>query len=223
MPSTTTPAGWPEFHEELRKIREDPQLMGFALAYAGQDPDLAQDGLDDAFWSLERVRHPELIRNLRAVVYRAVRNAINRQRNQLGAILVEDFGAVAERHQDEPGCHPLPPRSLDEKVSLYLLAQTWLEQFTTRRAELIIQVPGRSPDGARYRNVIAVSAEWLLLAIISGDICDADYNPALCAAYPEYFAEPDAAENTLHQRYSRARGDVRSLLQSIIDRDDLYS
>ncbi len=223
MPSTTTPAGWPEFHEELRKIREDPQLTGFALAYAGQDPDLAQDGLDDAFWSLGRVRHPELIRNLRAVVYRAVRNAINRQRNQLGAILVEDFGAVAERHQDEPGCRPLPPRSHDETVSLYLLAQTWLEQFETRRVELITQVPGRSRDRGRYRNVIAVSAEWLLLGIISGDVCDADHNPALCAAYPEYFAEPDAAENTLHQRYSRARADVRSMLQSIIDRDDLYA
>ena len=86
MPSTTIPAGWPEFHEELRKIREDPQLTGFALAYAGQDPDLAQDGLDDAFWSLGRVRHPELIRNLRAVVYQSVRNAINRQRNQLADI-----------------------------------------------------------------------------------------------------------------------------------------
>lgn len=124
--------------------------------------------------------------------------------------------------QDESGCHPLLPRPHDETVGLYLLAQTWLEQFTTRRAELITQVPGRSPDRARYRNVIAVSAEWLLLGIISGDVCDADYNPALCAAYPEYFAESDAAENTLHQRYSRARADVRSLLRSIIDRDDLY-
>jgi hypothetical protein len=223
MPSTTTPAGWPEFHEELRKIREDPQLTRYALAYAGKDPDLAQDGLDDAFWSLGRVRHPELIRNLRAVVYQSVRNAINRQRNQLGAALVEDFDAIADRHQGEPGCHPRTPRPHDETVGLYLLAQTWLEQFTARRAELITQVPGRSPDRARYRNVITVSAEWLLLGIISGDVCDADYNPALCAAYPEYFAQPDTAENTLHQRCSRARADVRSLLQSIIDRDDLYA
>lgn len=222
MHSTTTPAGWPEFHEELRKIREDPQITRYALARARGDRDLAQDGLDDAFWSLGRVRHPERIRNLRAVVYRAVRNAINRQRNQLGAALVEDFGAVAERHQDEPGCHALPFRPLDETVSLYLLAETWLKQFTTRHVELITKIPGRSSDRDRYRDVIAVTAEWLLLAIVSGDVCDADYNPALCAAYPEYFAEPDAAENTLHQRYSRARADVRSMLQSIIDRDDLY-
>lgn len=77
---------------------EDPQLARYALAYARGDRDLAQDGLDDAFWSLERVQPPERIRNLRAVVYQSVRNAINRQRNQLGAALVEDFGAVAERH-----------------------------------------------------------------------------------------------------------------------------
>ncbi len=222
MHSTTTPAGWPEFHEELRKIREDPQLARYALACAGHDPDLAQDGLDDAFWSLGRVQHPERIRSLRAVVFRAVKNAINRQRNQLGAALVEDFGAVAERQQDRPGCHALPSRPYDETICLYLLAETWLRQFTTRHAELTTKIPGRSPDPERYRDAVAVTAEWLLLAIISGDVCDADHNPALRAAYPEYFNDPDAAENTLHQRYSRARADVRSMLQSIIDRDDLY-
>jgi hypothetical protein len=223
MPSTTTPAGRPEFHEELRKIREDPQVMTFALAHARGDLDLAQDGVDDAYWAVGRVRHPEQIVNLRAYFYRTVSNAINRLRNQLGAVLVEDFEAVAETHQDKPGCHPLPPRPLDDAVSLSLLTPTWLEPFAARRAELITRVPGRSPDRALYRDVIVTIAERLLLAIIIGDVCDADANPALCAAYPGWFAEPDAAENTLHQRYSRARADVRGLLQGIINRDDLHS
>jgi hypothetical protein len=221
LSSSRTPAGWPVFHDELLAILEDPKVRFFARARAGGDRDLALDALNEVYWAISRVRNPERITNLRAYVLRAVCNAINGQRD-LGAVLVENFAAVADRHQDVPGCRPLPPRPHDETVSLYLLAQTWLEQFETRRVELIADVPGRSPDRARYRNVIAVSAEWLLLGIISGDVCDADYNPALCAAYPEYFAEPDTAENTLHQRCSRARGDVRSLLQSIIDRGDLY-
>ena len=222
MPSTTTPAGRPEFHEELRKIREDPQVMAYVLALAG-NLDLARDALNETYCAVARVRNPECIEDLRAYFCRVLRRTVNKLRYQLGATLLEDFDQAVEAHQDKPGCHPLPPQPVAETVSSGLLARDWLEPFAADREELASRVPGRSPRPAYYRGVVVAVSGQVLFAIVTGDVCDADSNPALRAAYPEWFAEADAAENTLHQRCSRARADVRRLLQSIIDRDDLYS
>ena len=89
------------------------------------------------------------------------------------------------------------------------------------RGELATRVPGRSPDPGRYRDVIVAVAELVLLAIVAGDVSDADSNQALRAAYPQWFGEPGCADNTCHQRFSRARADVRDLLRAIISRDEL--
>jgi hypothetical protein len=196
--------------------------MGYVLALAG-NLDLAQDALNETYCAVARVRNPELIEDLRAYFCRTLRRIVNKLRYQLGATLLEDFDQAAEAHQDKPGCHPLPPRPVAETVTSGLLAQDWLEAFAADREALASRVPGRSPRPAYYQGVVVAVSGQVLVAIVTGDVCDADSNPALRAAYPEYFAEPDAAENTLHQRYSRARADVRSLLQSIIDRDDLYA
>jgi DNA-directed RNA polymerase specialized sigma24 family protein len=221
MSGTVTPDGRPDFRQELLAIREDPKVRNFALARAG-DPELAKDALHETYCAVLRVRNPQQIRNLRAYFYRALTNAVNQLRYQLGAALVEDFGRVAETHQDEPGCHPAPPRPLDETVGIDLLARTWLGHFAAERGELATRVPDRSPDPCRYCDVIVTIAQLVLLAIVTGDVSDADSNPALRAAYPQWFAEPGCAENTCHQRFSRARADVRGLLRTIISRDDLY-
>ena len=62
----------------------------------------------------------------------------------------------------------------------------------------------------------------MLHANVTGDVSDADSNSELIAAYPEWFAEPGCAENARHQRFCRARADVRHLLSTIVSRDDLY-
>ena len=69
--------------------------------------------------------------------------------------------------------------------------------------------------------MIVTVAEQVLRAIMVEDISDTDYNTALRAAYPEWFAEPGYPQNTYHQRFSRARADVRALLRTIINPDDL--
>jgi hypothetical protein len=220
MPGTTTSAR-PEFLQELLAIRKDSRVRNLALRWAGT-PDLAEDSLDQAYCAVARVRDPEQIRDLRAYYCRTLYHSVNELRYQLGAALVEDFERVADTHQDEPGCNPAPPRPFDEIVSIDLLVRTWLGHFATPCGELASRAPARSGDPSRYQDAIVAVAKELLPAIAAGAVSDADSNRALRAAYPEWFAEPGCAENTCHQRFSRARADVRGLLRTIISRADLY-
>jgi hypothetical protein len=217
---TTSPHRWPDFEQELLAIRDDPQVRGLARRRAG-DPDLAMDALQSAYCAVARVADPTAIRNLRAYFCQVLTREIYRLAGQLGAILIEDFTSAADARQTRPGGQlPVPP-SVAETVSTHLLAQAWLEPFATRRAELTAGVPGRSPDPGRYRAMIVTVAEQVLRAIIIEDISDADWNAALRVAYAGWFAEPRCNDNTCHQRFRRARTDVRDLLRTIINRDDL--
>lgn len=221
MAAFSTGDGRPEFLRKLLEIRNDPQVKRLALQRA-RDPDLAEDALDETYYAVAQVRHPERINDLRAYFCKVLIRKVNYLRYQLGAALVEDFSRVAESHQDECGYRSRPPRPHDESVSLDLLLKAWLRCFAAQRVELASRVAGRSPDSARYCDVIVTVAEWLLPAIITGDVSDANFNSALLAEDPEWFDEPGCAENTRHQRLSRARADIRALLRSIINRDDLY-
>lgn len=206
------------FLEGLLAIRHDPKVKSLALRRAG-DVELAQDALSQAYYAVAR-RGPEGIQNLRAYYCRTLINAVNGLRHQFAAILTEDFERVAESHQDRPGGLP-HPRAIDETVCSHLLAGAWLEPFATRRGELAAQVPARSPDPQRYRAMIVTVAERVLRANVTGDVSDADSNPELIVVYPDWFAEPGCAENSRHQRFCRARADVRALLATIVSRDDL--
>ena len=133
---------------------------------------------------------------------------------------MEDFTSVADAHQQADTALSVS-RPVDEMVSTHLLAEAWLERFATRRRELADRVPGRSPDPCRYREVIVVGAEQVLRDGVNGEPSDADSNDAFRAAYPEYFDQPSASPNTLHQRFRRAREDVKALLQTVVSRDEL--
>ena len=179
------------------------------------------DALQAAYCAVARVADPAAIRNLRAYFCQVLTREIYRVLGQPGATLVEDFTSLADAHQGRSGGLLSVPQSVAETVSTHLLTEEWLEPFATRRGELTASVPGRSPDPDRYRGMIVTVAEPVLRAILIGDITDADYNTALRGAYPEWFAEPGYPENTYHQRFSRARADVRALLRSVISPDDL--
>ncbi len=69
--------------------------------------------------------------------------------------------------------------------------------------------------------MIAVAAEQVLRDAIDGVSGESDSNDAFRAAYPEYFDQPGATPNTLHQRFRRAREDVKALLQTVVSRDEL--
>jgi hypothetical protein len=224
MDGTVTAGGNPDrarrsFLEQLLEIRQDPKVKALALRRAG-DLGLADDALNEAYYAVAR-RGPEGIRDVRAYYCRTVINVANSMRYEFAPSWTEDLERIAESSQDGLGGQVVP-HSVDETVCGRLLANAWLESFAIRRRELAGQVPGRSPDPARYRATIVAASEQVLYASVTGDVSDADSNPGLIAAYPEWFAEPGCAENTRHQRFSRARADLHALLSSVVSRDDLY-
>lgn len=170
---------------------------------------------------MARIKDPEKIEDIKAYFCRVLIRVINALRGQLGAILPDDFPGVADACQAKARGEALL-RPVDETVAANLLARGWLERFTTERESLAAAVPSRSPDPDRYRELIVSVAEQVLRSIVTTDVSDADSNPALCVAYPQWFAEDGGTVGNAHQRFSRARADVRGLLRAIVSRDDLY-
>ncbi len=69
--------------------------------------------------------------------------------------------------------------------------------------------------------MIYAAAEQVLRDAINEEPSEADTNDAFRAAYPEYFDQPGASANLSHQRFRRAREDVKALLQAVVSRDEL--
>jgi hypothetical protein len=170
---------------------------------------------------MARIKDPGGIEDPKAYFCRVLIRVITALRGQLGAILPDNFADLADAGLGSALGVALP-RPVDETVAANLLSESWLEHFTADRESLSAVVPGRSPDPARYRELIARVAGQVLRSIVTADVCDADGNPALRVAYPEWFAEDGGTADNANQRFSRARADVRGLLQAIVSRDDLY-
>jgi hypothetical protein len=217
LSSSSIPAdGRSDYLEQLAAIREDPKVKSLARSRAG-DLGLAEDALQEAYFTVARVENPEHIEDLRAYYCRVLLRSIHRLRGQLGADLVEDFGRVADNSQGRPGGEPpLPP--FDGTVITNLFVQDCLRYVAEHRVALSGKVPGRSPDPGRYRDAVVTVARAMLLASVS----DIDLNQTLRTAYPQWFAENGVPVSNIHQRFARARADVSSLLQEIIKRRDLY-
>jgi len=206
--------------QQLAEIMKDPRVRGLALRYAGH-PALADDALQSTYYAMARLEHLGQIQNLRAYVCKVLIREIRRERGQLRTIVIDDFARIADEHQDAAGCHPAASPSVEDAVCTSAQAEAWLERFAAQRDYLRAGVPSRSDDPDRYRGVISDAAGQVLCDGINGESSEADTNPALRVAYPEYFDQPDAAPNTLHQRFRRARTDVRALLQAVVRRDEL--
>jgi len=220
LTSTMTPAARLDYFQRLLAIREDAHIRRVAQTRAG-DIELAEDALQQTFDAMARIKDPSGIEDLRAYFCRVLIRVIIALRGQLRAILPDDLAALADAAQGKSRGHPLP-RPVDEAVATNLLTQSWLERFDAERESLAAAVPGRSPDPGRYRQVIVIVAERVLRAIVASDVCDADGDLALRAAYPEWFAADGSKASNVYQRFSRARADVRGLLRKIVSRDDLY-
>ncbi len=200
----------------LAEILTDPGIKGLALRHAGH-PALAGDALQNTYYALARLEHLGQIVNLRAYVCKVLFREIHRERNQLGATLVDDFARLAETHQNTASGQP----AVDDAVCTSLQAQIWLERFAAQRGLLRDAVPVRSEDPARYRAVICDAAEQVLRDGINAEPSDADSNDAFRAVYPAYFTQPDASPDLCYQRFRRARKDVKALLQAVVSRDEL--
>ncbi len=220
MPSIDTTDALTAAHQQLVEIREDPRMRSLAIWYAGH-PDLADDALQSAYYAVARLKNLDEIENLRAYFRKVLIREAYRERRQLGAALVDDFVRVAEARQDARGGEPASPPCVEAAVCMSLQAGSWLGRLANHRDVLLAAVPARSDDPSRYRAVIYRTAEQVLRDGINGEPSKADANAALRAAYPEYFDQPGASPGTCHQRFCRARADVRMLLKSVVSRDEL--
>jgi DNA-directed RNA polymerase specialized sigma24 family protein len=213
--------GSSRFHEELTRIWRDPQIWRLALGRAG-NRDLAEDALQETFYSVARMADHSHIRDLRAFFCRALINQIRHLRGLLSAIPVEDPQRLAGLRPQEVGQpDAMAARPVEDAVVWRQLAAMWCERFHHDRERLMAMVPERSGNPARYREVIVATAAQILNAPGDGHVNWADSDMALRAAYPDWFSEPDCTRDTYYQRLSRARHEVRTLLKAVVRREEL--
>jgi len=213
--------GSSDFRQELLAIRQDPQVGRVALTWAG-GPDLAEDILQAAYCGLAALKHPEGIDNLHAYFLKALKNEASRLYTARRATPVENLeGTLTPGQHGTVVCGPAAARPIDEMVGFSLQAQSWLKRLGDERDRLLAAVPARSDDLARYRAVIYATAEQVLRDGINGEASAADSNDAFRDAYSEFFAQPGASADLLHQRFRRARLDVKALLKAVVDRGEL--
>lgn len=216
MPTVNPADGMTPAHQRLLAILQDPWIKRFALRRAGH-AEVAEDALQSAYYAMARLQNLEQIDNLHAYFCKVLVHQVYRERGQLGAALVEDFVSVAETRHDAADSRP----STEDAACSFLQVRAWLQQLADKRDRLIAAVPARSDDPARYRAVIYAAAKQVLRSVIDAEPSEADTNQAFQTAWPEYFGSPGAAPNTCHQRFRRARTDVRAMLQDVVPRDEL--
>jgi DNA-directed RNA polymerase specialized sigma24 family protein len=199
----------------LLEIWQEPQVRGYARRCADGDYAMADDALQSTYYAVARLKHLAEIENLKAYFYQVLRREIARERGELGAILVEDFPRAAEDHQAHTRAPEEPAAGFEDHACTSVQFWYLRKQLVADRDKLLASVPARSADEGRYRTVVYAAAVAILSAGMKSEVSEADSNEAFRASYPEYFAQPGASANTCHQRFLRARGDVRALLQAV--------
>jgi hypothetical protein len=165
---------------------------------------------------------PEQIEDPRKYFCTVVSHTAYRLRGQLRAAVVDDPAGLVDASGRKLGSESLPP-TFDEAVHTSMMGDNWRECLAMNHVALTSNVPGRSPEPDKYRNVIATVSKEMLDAILTGDFREVDLNLALRAAYPEWFAERLADASNIHQRFARARADIRGLLKTVVSLDELRS
>lgn len=216
------PGGSPDFQRRLLAIRHDPQVIRLAHKRA-DDPHLAEDALQIAYYRVTTVSDPRRIDNLHAYFVTVLKNEVTalRAQGQKTTPLPKLTAALEFGQHDTVVCGSARSRSIEDLVRTSLLAKSLHARLTARRLTLLLEIPARSADPRRYRIVVYRSAEQVLHDGLNGEASDADSNDAFRAAYTEYFAQPGASANLLHQRFRRAREDVKALLRSVVERHEL--
>jgi DNA-directed RNA polymerase specialized sigma24 family protein len=204
-----------------RLATQDPQVRRLALRWAHGDADLAEDGRHTAYCRVAALKHPERIKNPRAYFLRVLRNEIASQLALRRAVLpVEDLeDAMDPGLSGTAVCGSDPARPIDERVCTSLHIQFVLKRLADEHDHLLDEIPARSDDPDLYKATIFAAAEQVPRDALNGEA--ADSNAALQKAYPGYFDQSGASPNLRHQRFRRAREDVRAVLLAVVDPDDL--
>jgi DNA-directed RNA polymerase specialized sigma24 family protein len=204
------------FEDDVARVAQDPAIRGLAVARAGSR-ELAEDALQETYWAVARVKDPGRIQDLRAFFVTSLIHEINHQRARSTLVPVEDIDTTAEQGRSSSSTGS-PPSSVEDEASLRLLAEALLTLLNHDLDQLLVSVPGRSPDHGRYRTAIVAAAKTILLLLLEGPVASADWNAVLQAEYPQWCGEPGLTRDTTHQRLSRARHDIRALLQRSLSR-----
>jgi hypothetical protein len=211
------------FLDDLAKLVEDPAIRRLAERRA-RSRELAEDALQDTFHAVARTRHPEAINDLRAFFCKSLIHAIYRQLALSAPVPAEDIAAIADRYQGlAPASGTSSPASVASEVYLRLLAEAALTRLERDRGELMAMIPARSGDPLRYQSAILAAAATILPLLFEGAVTSADWNAVLKSAYPQWCDEPGLIGDVMHQRLSRARGDVQLLLRAILPRERFAS
>ena len=206
------------FLDDLAKLVEDAAIRRLAERRA-RSRELAEDALQDTFRAVAQTQHPEAIEDLRAFFCKSLIHAINRQLTLSPPVPAEDIGAVADSCQGFSSSGASPSAPVESDVYLRLLAEAALTRLERDRAELMAMVPARSGDPRRYQYTIIAAAGAILRLLFEGQVMTADWNAVLRSEYPQWCDEPGLADDAMYQRLSRARADVRFLLQAILPRE----
>jgi DNA-directed RNA polymerase specialized sigma24 family protein len=217
---TSTPDGSSDFPRQVQEILEDPKVIAFAVRRVGRE--LAKDVLQSAYLHIISVQHPEDIRNLRSYCFTTVANEIRALYALTQPVLVDDVETLTSPEPSPALYGAAPERAVVDQACTAAQTQVWLDRHAARRGELIAKIPARSANPARYREVIYAAAKQAFFCHLSLEPNDPAFPEVLKEVYPEYFDAQDVMPNTLHQRISRARDDIKATLQLIIKRDELY-
>lgn len=210
------------FQDVLAAIVADPEVQRLALRRAGSR-ELAEDALQETFYAVARLGDRGYIESPRRYFCRALINEINHQLTNRRPVPLDDpEAAQSHRQQTAIRLGHAALRPVEDEAVGRVLGATLLARFRGARGQLEAGVPGRSHDPARYRIVIVAVAERILRAAADGHVSQADSNTNLRRSYPDWFGD-SACPGACHQRLSRARRDVRTLLMTVVSRDELSS
>lgn len=209
------------FLDALALEAREPGNRRFAERRTG-NRELAEDALQETYWTVAKVKNPEAIRNLRAYFRTALVREIIRQRSpQSFTQQFDDDLSIGEEKEYDLSSNAGHPSSVDNEVSSRLLAETLLRRLNTDHDSLVNSIPGRSNDHGQYRNAIMISAKKIFILLLEGQVVQADWNAVLKAEYPEWANEQGMTRDTIDQRLSRARHDIKILLQKVARRSQL--
>lgn len=209
------------FLADVAEVAKHPEILKLALRRAG-NPVLAEDALQQTFWTVTQTQHPERITDLRAYFCRALINEINRQLSHPAPLSVEDIGAAADLDAEHgPSPRTSPPLSVESQAAERILAEKLLDHLDRHRDQLKARVPARSSDPMCYQAAVVLAARMLLCLFFQGEVTQADWNAVLKSTYPLWFDQLGPDDNASHQRLSRGRRDMKALLQTIAPRDEL--
>lgn len=211
--------GEPSFYDILAEICCDPRTQRLARKYAG---DLAEDALQETYYTVARAHEHVPIRDVRAYFCRALINRSWRMRQELAhaPFPVDDPDQAVQGSGQRRG-GPASAGSAEHEAIANISAGARRALFRQSHDELLASISASSPDPVRYKETILALAARIVAGTGEGPANQAEINENLVAGYAEWFNDPGCEPAALYQRRCRARDSIQAVLLRVIGPDDL--